>query len=98
MTGGALHVVRPDGTGDTARRARGPEVTYGLAEYVAAESMGRTRGYWWAPDGDALLVARVDPTRWACATSATRPTPRDGPARSATRRRAPRTRTCHCTW
>ena len=22
--------------------------------------MGRTRGYWWAPDGTALLVARVD--------------------------------------
>src|SRR5215470_12209932 len=35
-------------------------VTFGLAEFVAAEEMGRTRGYWWAPDGTALLVARVD--------------------------------------
>jgi dipeptidyl-peptidase 4 len=25
--------------------------------------MGRDRGYWWAPDGDRLLVARVDNTR-----------------------------------
>ncbi|GGL11436.1 peptidase [Sphaerisporangium melleum] len=38
----------------------GPEVTFGLAEHVAAESMGRQRGYWWAPDGRGLLVARVD--------------------------------------
>ena len=44
-----------------------PGVGYGLAEFVAAEEMGRTRGYWWAPDGAALLVARVDETpvhRW----------------------------------
>ena len=39
------------------------QVTFGLAEFVAAEEMGRTRGYWWAPDGNALLVARVDETR-----------------------------------
>jgi dipeptidyl-peptidase-4 len=35
-------------------------VSFGLAEFVAAEEMERTRGYWWAPDGSALLVARVD--------------------------------------
>jgi dipeptidyl-peptidase-4 len=38
----------------------GPHVTYGLADFVAAEEMGRMRGYWWAPDGESLLVARVD--------------------------------------
>ena len=45
----------------------GPQVTYGLAEFVAAEEMGRTRGYWWSPSGEALLVARVDTSpvgRW----------------------------------
>ena len=31
----------------------GPEIGFGLAEHVAAESMGRHRGYWWAPDGTA---------------------------------------------
>jgi dipeptidyl-peptidase 4 len=36
------------------------DVSYGLAEFVAAEEMHRYRGYWWAPDGSALLVARVD--------------------------------------
>jgi len=35
-------------------------ITYGLAEFVAAEEMGRQRGFWWAPDGSSLLVARVD--------------------------------------
>jgi dipeptidyl-peptidase 4 len=44
-----------------------PGVTFGLPEFIAAEEMGRQRGYWWAPDGSALLVARVDETpvgRW----------------------------------
>src|SRR5215469_7575940 len=37
-------------------------VTFGLAEFVAAEEMGRYRGYWWTPDGTAMLVARADNT------------------------------------
>lgn len=36
------------------------EVQWGVAEFVAAEEMDRHRGYWWAPDGESLLVARVD--------------------------------------
>jgi dipeptidyl-peptidase 4 len=50
-----------------------PGLTYGLAEFIAAEEMGRMRGYWWAPDGSALLVARVDETavnRWHIADPA----------------------------
>jgi dipeptidyl-peptidase-4 len=37
-----------------------PEVSWGLAEFLAAEEMGRARGFWWAPDGRRLAVARVD--------------------------------------
>mgnify|MGYP001502790004 CR=1 FL=1 len=37
-----------------------PQVRWGVAEFVAAEEMDRHRGFWWAPDGTALLVARVD--------------------------------------
>ncbi|MCC6746733.1 MAG: DPP IV N-terminal domain-containing protein [Deltaproteobacteria bacterium] len=33
-----------------------PSVTYGLAEFVAQEEMGRMRGFWWSPDGKALAV------------------------------------------
>src|SRR5215467_4701927 len=58
---GALRVIEADGTADRAlAEPDGPAVTFGLAEHVAAESMGRTRGYWWAPGGRRLLVARVD--------------------------------------
>jgi dipeptidyl-peptidase-4 len=61
VTDGALHVVEFDGGAD--RPLAAPEhadVTYGLAEHAAAESMQRYQGFWWAPDGRQLLVARVD--------------------------------------
>jgi len=35
-------------------------VSWGSAEFVAAEEMGRFRGYWWSPDGTRLAVTRVD--------------------------------------
>ena len=72
---GAVRVVTP-GTGEDTLLI-GPDgesgVTYGLAEFVAAEEMGRTRGYWWAPGGTAVLVARVDENpvqRWHIADPA----------------------------
>lgn len=37
-------------------------ISFGLAEFIAAEEMDRSRGYWWAPDGTAILTARVDET------------------------------------
>ena len=37
-----------------------PDVSWGLAEFVAAEEMERLRGYWWSPDGSRLAAARVD--------------------------------------
>jgi dipeptidyl-peptidase 4 len=37
-------------------------ISFGLAEFIAAEEMDRRRGYWWAPDGSAILTARVDET------------------------------------
>ncbi len=58
---GALHVTElADGTGRLLAAPEHDQVSYGLAEHVAAESMLRFRGYWWAPDGQRLLAARVD--------------------------------------
>ena len=37
-----------------------PDVRWGLAEFAAAEELGRARGFWWAPDGESLLVERYD--------------------------------------
>ncbi|RSS14630.1 prolyl oligopeptidase family serine peptidase [Streptomyces sp. WAC08401] len=65
---GALRVVGAEGEGDRAlAEAEAEGVTYGLAEFIAAEEMGRSRGFWWGPESDRLLVARVDDTpvrRW----------------------------------
>jgi dipeptidyl-peptidase-4 len=66
VSGGALHVVAADGSGGRVL-AEEPGVVWGLAEFVAAEEMGRYRGYWWSPDGSMLLAARVDESpvqRW----------------------------------
>lgn len=36
------------------------DVSWGVAEFVAAEEMNRQRGYWWSPTSDALVVERAD--------------------------------------
>ncbi|TWD21472.1 dipeptidyl-peptidase-4 [Streptomyces sp. T12] len=60
---GALRVISAEGAGDRALTTpESEDVTYGLAEFVAAEEMSRSRGFWWAPESDRLLVARVDDT------------------------------------
>ncbi len=37
-----------------------PTVSWGSAEFIAAEEMGRMRGYWWSPDSRSLAACRVD--------------------------------------
>jgi dipeptidyl-peptidase-4 len=73
---GALRVTGLDRTA-WDRALADPEgqagVTYGLPEFIAGEEMDRHRGYWWSPDGNALLVARVDENpvkRWYIADPA----------------------------
>ncbi|WP_282795636.1 prolyl oligopeptidase family serine peptidase [Streptomyces sp. CC224B] len=61
VSGGALRVVGAEGEGDRAlAEPEAGTVTYGLAEFIAAEEMSRSRGFWWSPESDRLLVARVD--------------------------------------
>jgi dipeptidyl-peptidase 4 len=69
---GALRDVNLAG-GEDRVVAREDGVTFGLAEFVAAEEMGRARGYWWSPDGSGLLIERVDESpvrRWHIADPA----------------------------
>ncbi|MFF4453067.1 prolyl oligopeptidase family serine peptidase [Streptomyces goshikiensis] len=54
VTGDALHTA-PGGRVSPDDGAR-----WGVAEFAAAEELGRSRGHWWSPDGTALLAARVD--------------------------------------
>lgn len=39
-----------------------PEVSYGLAEFVAQEEMGRMHGYWWSPDSRHIAFQASDTT------------------------------------
>jgi dipeptidyl-peptidase-4 len=76
VCGGALRVtgLAGDDEDQALTDPGGAEgLTFGLPEFIAAEEMGRQRGYWWAPDGSALLVARADETpvaRWHIADPA----------------------------
>ncbi len=45
-------------------------VSWGLAEFIAQEELGRTKGHWWAPDDSRIAVARVDDSKVEVATRA----------------------------
>ena len=64
VRGGELWVVSADGEGKPQEVTKGaaPGRTRGLAEYIAAEEMGRHRGYWWSPDSKFLAYVEVDET------------------------------------
>jgi dipeptidyl-peptidase 4 len=64
LSADGLHLVDldhgPGTTGSTRPLAVEDGVAWGRAEFVAAEEMGRARGFWWDADGARLVVARVD--------------------------------------
>ena len=89
---------RPARTATGDRALAEPEdehVTYGLAEFIAAEEMDRSRGFWWSPDGGP---AAGRPGRRRARTALVDRRPRaPGPGsrpRSRTRRRARPTPRC----
>lgn len=58
---------------ETEAERDNPDISWGLAEFIAAEEMRRVRGYWWSPDGRSLLVERADRSavpRWNIADPA----------------------------
>ena len=56
----ALFVCDMQGNEKCLTHESATDVTWGVAEFVAAEEMNRQRGYWWSPNSDALVVERVD--------------------------------------
>ena len=74
VSGRALRVIEVgSGTDRALAEPENDQVSYGLAEFVAAEEMQRMRGFWWATDGEAVLTARVDESpvqRWHIADPA----------------------------
>jgi dipeptidyl-peptidase-4 len=53
VASGAERKLTSDGAGP---------LSWGVAEFVAQEEMGRNDGHWWSPDDRYLAVARVDET------------------------------------
>lgn len=65
VRGGDLFAARlgPDGVPAEVRRLSTDAedgVTNGLADYQAAEELGRDRGFWWSQDGRSIAYAQVD--------------------------------------
>ena len=63
VSGRSLRIGELDGSSRVLAGADGTEpesVSWGSADFIAAEEMNRFRGYWWSPDGTALAVCRVD--------------------------------------
>ena len=62
VSGTGLRVVEAaaDGHDRPVIDEPGDTVSWGSAEFIAAEEMGRSRGFWWSPDSQRLLAARVD--------------------------------------
>ena len=59
VSGRSLRIADLDGTTRIVEDDD-PNVSWGSAEFIAAEEMDRHRGYWWAPDGERVAACRVD--------------------------------------
>lgn len=60
LTGGALHLTPAPALHPGGPLSPADGALWGVAEFAAAEELGRHRGHWWSPDGSAVLATRVD--------------------------------------
>jgi dipeptidyl-peptidase-4 len=60
-TGMNLHVCAIDGSDERVLTTNNDEhVSWGLADFIGSEELGRMTGFWWAPNSGSLIVQRVD--------------------------------------
>ena len=60
VSGNSLRIAELDGSSWELAGDEAPDINWGAAEFIAAEEMGRFRGFWWSPDGAAVAACRVD--------------------------------------
>lgn len=60
VAAGALHCRAWDGSTQTVIVEPDGDESWGVADFIAAEELYRSRGYWWLPDSTGLLVQRTD--------------------------------------
>ncbi len=61
VSSGSVHIVSADDDVATDVTPQATEtITWGLADFIAAEELERHRGMWWLADSRRLLIERVD--------------------------------------
>ena len=60
VCGSALRIAELDGSSWELASDEDPDVSWGIADYIAGEELHRFRGYWWSPDGAAIAACRVN--------------------------------------
>lgn len=60
VAAGALHCRAWDGSTQTVIAEPNGDESWAMADFIAAEELSRSRGYWWLPDSTGLLVQRTD--------------------------------------
>ncbi len=60
VRGDELWLTDLDGSARCIAREDGDTISWGSADFVAAEEMRRLRGFWWSADGTRLAACRVD--------------------------------------
>ena len=60
VNGRNLRIAELDGSSWELAGEADASVSWGSADFIAAEEMHRFRGYWWSPDGAAIAACRVD--------------------------------------
>ena len=60
VRGASLCIADIAGNEQVIATEPGETITWGSAEFIAAEEMGRMRGYWWSPDSQHIAACRVD--------------------------------------
>ena len=62
VSNGALQVCSWDGSDHRILVESEADITWAVCDFIAAEELNRSRGYWWLPDSSGLVVQRTDDT------------------------------------
>jgi dipeptidyl-peptidase-4 len=60
VSGRTLRIAELDGSSWELAGEAPDDVSWGSADFIAAEEMHRFRGHWWSPDGSLIAACRVD--------------------------------------
>ncbi|MFM2070629.1 MAG: hypothetical protein RLZZ623_892 [Actinomycetota bacterium] len=60
VSGNRLRIAELDGSTWELAGENDDDISWGSADFIAAEEMHRFQGYWWSPRGTAIAACRVD--------------------------------------